>query len=166
MSRSWKIWIDEYRALHEKRLSGVELTGGERSHYQYLKNLLEAGLGTKGTVSEDCRRDQIRVPSHLKAKIIKPFEADATAENISEGGLLFSMDHDVPDVGAEVEFILDTAGKTEPLKFSGVVQWGKTPPNAKLGVKFDEPTDELKAKLYKFFYELLEEVVFAHVNKG
>lgn len=165
MKRSWTTWIGEYRELNAKLDSGDELSIAEQSHRQYLKNLLEAGLGTKATLGEDCRRNQLRVPCSLNIEITEPFEVSAAVTNISEGGMLLEFDHDTPEMASEINIRVVAEVISEPIECGAIVQWIKSEPKPTIGVQFVNLSEKGKNDLTTLFYHLLEEAIKTNVDR-
>ncbi len=121
--RGWKKWIDEFRQLVDKLDSGdASLPPSESHRINYLRNLLEAGLGTKSVLSEDNRRSGLRVPCEIPAEVRSRGETRrAVVYNISLGGMFISMEP-LPEPGEDVEVEIHTPDGSKITR-TGRVKW-------------------------------------------
>ncbi len=107
MNTSWKLWLDEFRQLDNRfHVNGEELEGVSAHRYSFLRNVIEAGLGTKQALQEDNRRREPRIPVSIPAEI--EWEDDswsAFTVNVSWGGV--QVDDPPPiEVGRKVKIRL------------------------------------------------------------
>lgn len=122
--RGWKKWIDEYRRLIEKLYStDASLPPTESHRLNYLRNLLEAGLGTKSVLSEDNRRSDLRVPCEFPAQVRlrNGKSLEAQVRNISPWGVFISLDP-LPEVGETIEIEIQTPEGNKIIR-PGRVKW-------------------------------------------
>jgi len=162
--RGWKKWIDEFRRLTDKlACSDASLPPSESHRLNYLRNLLEAGLGTKSVLSEDNRRSGLRVPCSFPAQVrLEGKTQEAIVRDISPGGMFLTLDP-LPRTGETIEIEIQSPDGTRILR-PGRVIWvreterehgdKKLSPGA--GVILDALPFEQEKAYRELFYSSLE----------
>lgn len=161
--KGWEKWIEEYRTLVDKiDLSVESLPPQQASRLNYLKNLLEAGLGTKTTLSEDNRRSHLRIPVKLPLKY-KTNEEEFNAYTLDIGikGMFICTPKSHPPA-SKVTIFLET--NYEKIVLSAIVKWNRTSEKETLphgfGVLFITPsTDTNSLKYRNLFFEKLKNAI-------
>jgi len=165
--RGWENWLKEYCSLVEKTICGEEsLSSQDSNHLNYLRNILEAGLGTKTTLSEDNQRTDLRIPLETPV-ILKTEEKEwrGLTVNISIWGMFVSLP-DPPPIGVKGQVLLDANGRSACVNCE--VKWatgkplGALPPGA--GLRFFS-LDPAQHKVYReFCNQKLEDAILHKIS--
>ncbi|GEM_PF-2111982 len=169
--RGWRNWIAEYESLQDKRdRSDLSLPPDETHRLNHLRNLLEAGMGTKTMLSEDNRRFDLRVPCQIEASI-KTDDTTfiGTMHNISTGGIFISCDQSLSHAQQLTIDIEGIDGKI--ISRTGKVKWvsdketnedaGHLPPGA--GVRLNPAPAEQDHAFRELVYALLTEKILGRI---
>lgn len=164
MIKGWEKWIEEYRALINKlEFRDESLSPQEAGRLNYIRNLLEAGLGTKTTLSEDNRRTHLRVPVKLPIKFkTADGEFDAYTWDIGIKGMFICTNQTVL-VGSHLEVSLeDTDG--EKVKLPAIAKWARHSGEKSLPVGFGvfltlSLSDTNNLKYHNLFFEKLRSAI-------
>jgi len=155
MSSSWKLWFEEFRELDRRlHVNGEDLEAESLHRYSFLRNVLEAGMGTKGTLQEDNQRKEPRIPICIPVEVEWPGGRwDAFTLNVSWGGIL--IDDPAPiEAGESVQ--LKMVIEREGMEFitKGEAIWES---RQGMGIAFkDSPGDQLSA-LAKILHVFMQE---------
>lgn len=159
MIKGWEKWIEEYRTLVDKLdLSDESLPPQQANRLNYLRNLLEAGLGTKTTLSEDNRRSHLRIPLKLPLRC-KTNEEEFNAYTLDIGIKgMFICTPKSPPPGSRVTIFLEHNGEKTAL--SAIVKWNRTSDKETLplgfGVFLTTPKTDTNALKYRnLFFDKL-----------
>jgi len=144
VNSSWKLWLDEFRQLDNRlHVDGEELEGADAHRYSFLRNVIEAGLGTKHTLQEDNRRREPRIPISIPAEIEwEDTTWSAFTVNVSWGGVMID---DPPPLERGRKVKVRLVMEREGMEFytEGRVAWKDS---QSMGITFsDPPPDQLKA---------------------
>jgi len=142
----------------------ISLPPDEIRQLIYLKNLLEAGIGAKTTLSEDNRRLSVRVPCQKEISVrINDATIKSIMYNISTGGIFIACDI-VPPLGESLAIELE-GFKGEQITRTGFVKWiaekgssigpFELPPG--IGAQLHPLSKEEEEPFRNLFYNLLEQ---------
>jgi Tfp pilus assembly protein PilZ len=161
--KGWEKWIEEYRALVDKLdLSDESLPPQQANRLNYLRNLLEAGLGTKTTLSEDNRRSHLRIPVKLSLRC-KTNEEESNAYTLDIGIKgMFICAPKSPPPGSRVTIFLEL--NDDKIALSAIVKWNRTSEEETLpqgfGVFLTTPKTDTNALKYRnLFFEKLKSAI-------
>jgi hypothetical protein len=147
-------------------VEGEPLSVREEHQYEYLKNILEAALGTKTTLMEDNRRAEPRIPVALPISLVwHNGEAEAFTVNLSWSGVLVDEDVLPPDVSkVKAKIVMEREGKE--FEADCKVVWRS---EEGMGLAFEELSTDQKRTLSYILTKMLEERVnenlFQNLNK-
>lgn len=167
VTRAWENWINEYITTVEKTLNyEASLSSIEAGRLSYLRNLLEAGLGTKTTISEDNRRLELRIPARVEVTLSSAEkEWRGTTLNISVWGMYVEL-LDPPPMGSKVDVQIGTGEKVTVM--SSEVMWssnqkrGNLPPGA--GIRLDSVESETHAIYREFCHQKLKDCIYENIG--
>lgn len=163
MIKGWEKWIEEYRALIDKvDFSEESLPPQEANRLNYLRNLLEAGLGTKTTLSEDNRRTHLRIPIKLPVRCnTRDGEIKGYTLDIGIKGMFICAPKSPPP-GSRLEISLES--DEEKITLSGMVKWKRSAEEESLPAGFGVFLTMLKSdtnalKYRHLFFEKLRNTI-------
>lgn len=164
---TWRVWLEEFISLDTRmHVEGEPLSVREEHQYEYLKNILEAALGTKTTLMEDNRRAEPRIPVALPISLVwHNGEAEAFTVNLSWSGVLVDEDVLPPDVSkVKAKIVMEREGKE--FEADCKVVWRS---EEGMGLAFEELSTDQKRTLSYILTKMLEERVnenlFQNLNK-
>ena len=167
VTRAWENWINEYITTVEKTLNDESsLSPKEAGRLSYLRNLLEAGLGTKTTISEDNRRLELRIPTKVEVTLSSAEkEWRGTTVNISVWGMYIEIE-DPPPMGSKVDVQIGTGEQVTVM--SSEVMWsanrkrGNLPPG--VGIRLDSIKSETHAIYRAFCHRKLKDRLYENLG--
>mgnify|MGYP005831825879 CR=1 FL=1 len=164
---TWRIWLDEFISLDRRmHVEGEPLSVREEHQYEYLKNILEAALGTKNTLMEDNRRTEPRIPVALPVSLSwENGDAEAFTVNLSWSGVLIDEDVIPKNVSkVKAKIVMEREGKE--FEADCKIVWRSEDGT---GLAFEELAIEQKYTLSYILTTMLEERVnqnlFQKLNK-
>lgn len=154
---TWRVWLDEFISLDKRmHVEGEPLSVREEHQYEYLKNILEAALGTKSTLMEDNRRAEPRIPVALPIALFwENGEGEAFTVNLSWSGVFVDEDvvpQDVQRVKAKIVMEREDKEFEADCKIIWRSEEG-------MGLAFEELSIEQKRALSYILTKMLEERV-------
>lgn len=163
MNTSWKLWLDEFRQLDNRfHVNGEELEGVSAHRYSFLRNVIEAGLGTKQTLQEDNRRREPRIPVSIPAEIEwEDSSWSAFTVNVSWGGVQID---DPPPLERGQKLKIRLVMEREGMEFytEGRVVWKDS---QSMGIAFSEPPPEQLQALGDILHAFIRERLIKNLGR-
>ena len=164
---AWELWLKEFISLDRRRHGeGEPLNVREEHQHEYLRNLLEAALGTKATLQEDNRRADPRIPIALPVSLSwEGGQSGAFTVNLSWGGAHIDEAGLPPEIRhVIVRIVMEREGMD--FEASGRIAWRS---NDGMGIQFEELTAAQKHAmgelLSKMLVERIEELLIVKLGK-
>ena len=138
----------------------------EDHQHEYLRNLLEAALGTKSTLQEDNRRSDPRIPIALPVTLKwEGGESEAFTVDLSWGGMRVDEAPPPPEIARlDVHLVMEREGME--FKASGKIAWRC---EDGMGIQFEKLAPEQKHSMgeimSKMIVERLEELLILKLGK-
>lgn len=164
---AWELWLKEFISLDRRwHGEGKPLTVREEHQHEYLRNLLEAALGTKSTLQEDNRRSDPRIPIALPVMLSwENGQSEAFTIDLSWGGMHVD-EASLPSEIANMKVRLVMEREGVDFEAAGRIAWRS---EDGMGIQFEKLTEEQKHAmgeiLSKMIVERLEELLIVKLGK-
>ena len=165
--RGWENWLNEYQSLVEKATGGEDsIPPHDSNRLCYLRNLLEAGLGTKTTLSEDNQRLELRIPLDIPVTIrVNDKEWQGRTVNVSIWGMFVSL-AGAPASGSKGQVVIIASGSE--LCLSCEILWVRSQPQGPLppgaGLRITSPERNQHNTYREFCQKTLREAILKKVS--
>ena len=154
--------VAEFVPLNRRRTRGdPPLTVQELERWMLLREMLEHAFGNDRTQIGASKRQQLRVPTHLRIGYAAGSRSEGSARNLSEGGC-FIETKEMLEPGTPLELEIDAGGGGAPIRTQAEVAWTRELANASgpagMGIRFHDPAPEIRTAIERLFEGMLSEL--------